>query len=398
MLEDFTERKWAEDALRESEERYRAVVEQSAEAIWLFEPETKRVLEANVAFQKMLGYDAEELRSMTNYDFVAHTREEVDRTVTHKLQDEETVRRERKYRTKAGTLIDVEVGGTSMSYRGKEVVCSVARDITERKRVEEEIKETNRRLGELATLRADFTAMVAHELDTPLAVIRGYTDVLATGELGPDESGRALSQIQAETEVLNALVEDVRVAASAERRDFVVSPREVPIDELLDDAARFAVTLPGDHPLSVEYDAEGQRWDGVRAGFADPFIFGGARGREVWADRYRIGQVLRNLLANAVKYSPEGSPIGLRAVPGEAPGHLRIEVTDRGPGIHPDDMERVFEMFGRGRSPDGQKVSGLGLGLYLSRRILRAHGSDLTVSAGPEGGSVFGFELEEVVR
>jgi PAS domain S-box-containing protein len=399
MLEDFTERNRTEDALKESEERYRAVVEQSAEAIWLFDPETKRVLETNAAFQEMLGYDAEELRGMTNYDFVAHSREDVDRTVGRKLRGEDNAPSERRYRMKNGTLLDVEVGGTAISYRGKEVVCSVARDITERKRVEEEIRETNRRLEELATLRADFTAMVAHELDTPLAVIRGYADVLATGELGPEESGRALAQIQAETEVLNALIEDVRVAASAERRDFVVNPMEVPVDELLDDAARFVVTLPGDHPLTVEPAADAARWDGVRAGFADPLLPREAdRGREVRADRYRIGQVLRNLLANAVKYSPDGSSIGLRAVPGERPGRLRIEVTDRGPGIHPDDAERIFEKFGRGRGADGRKVSGVGLGLYLSRRILRAHGSDLTVSAGPEGGSVFGFELEEVPR
>src|SRR3712207_2649458 len=237
----------------------------------------------------MLGYDAEELRGMTNYDFVGHSREDVDRTVGLKMRGEENSRSERKYRMKDGTLLDVEVGGTVISYRGKEVVCSVARDITERKRVEEEIRETNRRLGELATLRADFTAMVAHELDTPLAVIRGYADVLATGELGREESGRALAQIQSETEVLNALVEDVRVAATAERKDFVVSPREVPVDELLDDAARFVVTLPGDHPLTVEPTVDAAPWDGVRAGFADPLLPAQAdKGREVRADRYRI--------------------------------------------------------------------------------------------------------------
>jgi PAS domain S-box-containing protein len=395
LLEDFTERKRAEDALEESEERYRAVVEQSAEAIWIFDPETKRVLETNAAFQEMLGYDAEELRAMTNYDFVAHSREDVDRAVEGKVRGEGNSRSERKYRMKNGTLLDVEVGGTVISYRGKEVVCSVARDITGRKRIEEEIRETNRRLGDLATLRADFTAMVAHELDTPLAVIRGYADMLATGELGPAQRERALSQIQSETEVLNALVEDVRIAASAERKDFAVVPRKVPVDELLDDAARFVVSLPGNHPLTLQHATDDADWDGVRAGYADPFIFGGtAGGPEVWADRYRIGQVLRNMLANAVKYSPEGTPIELRAVPDEAVGRVRIEVVDHGPGIHPNDMERIFEKFGRGRDPEGRRVSGLGLGLYLSRRILQAHGSDLEVNAAPDGGSVFSFDLE----
>jgi signal transduction histidine kinase len=69
-------------------------------------------------------------------------------------------------------------------------------------------------------------------------------------------------------------------------------------------------------------------------------------------------------------------------------------VIDQGPGIHPEDAERIFEKFGRGRDREGQKAAGLGLGLYLSRRILRAHGSDLAVDARPGGGSVFSFELE----
>jgi signal transduction histidine kinase len=113
----------------------------------------------------------------------------------------------------------------------------------------------------------------------------------------------------------------------------------------------------------------------------------------VVADPYRIGQVLRNLLANAAKYSPEGVPIELRTAPGAAPGHVRIEVADRGAGIHPEDAARIFEKFGRGRDGDGKKVAGTGLGLYLSRRILQSHGSELTLDPEPGGGSVFGFEL-----
>jgi PAS domain S-box-containing protein len=244
-------------------------------------------------------------------------------------------------------------------------------DITERKRAEEDMKEANRRLEELAVLKADFTAMVAHELDTPLAVIRGYADMLATGELDLDEHSRALDRVQAETDLLEALVSDVRSAAAVEREDFAIEPQQVAVGGLLRDAAAFVETIPGDHRLITEGAADG--W--------------------VLADPHRIGQVLRNLLSNAAKYSPDGAPIELRTVPGAAPGHVRIEVADRGAGIHPDDAVRIFEKFGRGRDGGGRKVAGTGLGLYLSRRILQAHGSELTLDSVPGGGSVFGFEL-----
>ena len=74
-------------------------------------------------------------------------------------------------------------------------------------------------------------------------------------------------------------------------------------------------------------------------------------------------------------------------------GRVRIEVVDHGSGIHPDDVVRIFEKFGRGRDARGRKVAGVGLGLYLLRRIMQAHGSDLTVDSELGEGSVFGFEL-----
>jgi PAS domain S-box-containing protein len=244
-------------------------------------------------------------------------------------------------------------------------------DITERKRAEEDMKEANRRLEELAVLKADFTAMVAHELDTPLAVIRGYADMLATGELDIDEQARALDRVQAETDLLEALVSDVRSAAAVERDDFAIELQQVALDGLLRDAAAFVGTLHGDHRLVTQGATDG--W--------------------VLADPHRIRQVLRNLLSNAAKYSPDGTPIELRTAPSATPGRVRIEVADRGPGIHPDDAARIFEKFVRGRDGGGRKVAGTGLGLYLSKRILQVHGSELTLDTEPGGGSVFGFEL-----
>ncbi len=156
---DVTERKQAEEKIRESEERYRAVVEQSAEAIWLFDPDTKQVLESNTAFQEMLGYTSEELRGMTNYDFVAHSQADIDSAVWDKVQDEESLPQERKYRRADGKLMDVEVNGTLISYGGKEVVCSVARDLTERKETEKALKESEERYRQLVDLSPEMVAV-----------------------------------------------------------------------------------------------------------------------------------------------------------------------------------------------------------------------------------------------
>ncbi len=145
MTRDVTERKRAEEKLRESEERYRTVVEQSMEGIWLFDPDTKQVLESNAAFQEMLGYSTEELQEMTNYDFVAHSREDIDSAVQHILQERRGYFGERKYRRKDGVVLDVEVSGTVIPYQGKEAVCAVARDLTERKQAEEALKESEER-------------------------------------------------------------------------------------------------------------------------------------------------------------------------------------------------------------------------------------------------------------
>jgi two-component system OmpR family sensor kinase len=195
--------------------------------------------------------------------------------------------------------------------------------------------------------------------------------MLATGELDIDERARALDRLQAETDLLEALVSDVRSAAAVEREDFAIELQQVALDGLLRDAAAFVETLHGDHRLVTQGTTDG--W--------------------VLADPHRIRQVLRNLLSNAAKYSPDGTPIELRTAPGATPGRVRIEVADRGPGIYPDDAARIFEKFGRGRDGGGKKVAGTGLGLYLSKRILQAHGSELTLDTEPGGGSVFGFEL-----
>jgi len=250
-------------------------------------------------------------------------------------------------------------------------ISELRRVASERARLLATERERARRLAELNALRSDFSAMVAHELETPIAAVRKLNEMLSVEGEDPGVRAYATSATEGELDALTNLVSDVRAVAAVEREDFEVEARRLPLQKLLTDAEAYARTLPAEHPFRRIREGD------LRAG------------ESVLADPERIGQVLRNLLSNAAKYSPEGTPIELRVIGKK--GRVRLEVADRGPGIHPDDVSRIFEKFGRGR--EGHKMPGVGLGLYLSRRIVRGHGSELTVRTRPGGGSVFGFEL-----
>jgi PAS domain S-box-containing protein len=147
MHEDITERRRAEEALKQSEELYRTVVEQAAENIYLVDAGTGRVLESNAALQTSLGYTAEELKRMTLYDIVASDREGIDRNIERVMAEGRSSLGERQYRREDGTLADVEVNVSAVPYDGKTVLCIVAHDVSERKRAEralEEIREAER--------------------------------------------------------------------------------------------------------------------------------------------------------------------------------------------------------------------------------------------------------------
>jgi PAS domain S-box-containing protein len=148
---DITERKQAEEALRESEERHRAVLEQVSEAIFLLDPDSRRFVVANPAFQRLLGYTEMELLDMTIYDVLPYERERIDRTIQRALESEEYHVNDRLYRRKDGSLVNVEVGITPVSYGGKRVLCQVIRDITERKRIEAQLRANEERFQSLST-------------------------------------------------------------------------------------------------------------------------------------------------------------------------------------------------------------------------------------------------------
>ena len=142
-------RRQTEERLRGSEERYRAVVEQATDGIYLLDAGSRRLVETNPSFRRMLGYTEEEIRELCVYDFVAHPRENVDSTIQRTLKSGRRIVGERKYVRKDGTLLDVEVGVSVISLDGRDVICTIVRDVTERKRAEEAMTRSEGRLRQI---------------------------------------------------------------------------------------------------------------------------------------------------------------------------------------------------------------------------------------------------------
>jgi signal transduction histidine kinase len=239
------------------------------------------------------------------------------------------------------------------------------------RRAEEVALEKTRahRLEELQVLRANFARTAAHELSNPLAAINRYADALTIDDLPPELRTSFVKGIEQEASLIRRLIDDLHTAGVIESQDFTVEPKTIPLSSLFDDAVNHVQSLERDRIVIVN----------------QPDV-------TVRGDPDRIGQVLRNLLSNALRYAPDGSPIELNA--DHNGSSVTITVRDYGRGIAPEEHERVFEMFGRGRSDDHSRTPGMGLGLYISRRILRMHGSDLLLNPVDGSGACFAFSLE----
>jgi len=141
-MRNITERKQREEAVKESEERYRAVMQQNTECIFLADVETRVILEANQSLQKMLGYSLEEIPGLSLYDFVANGEDDIYQKIMQILKDRNYYKGELQYRRKDGTFVDVEISVNLMFFRGKKIFCVISRDITPRKLAEKQLIHT----------------------------------------------------------------------------------------------------------------------------------------------------------------------------------------------------------------------------------------------------------------
>ena len=219
----------------------------------------------------------------------------------------------------------------------------------------------------LEELKGEFLNLAAHELRSPLGIVRGYVSMLREGLVPPDQMRRVLSLLASKTDEMAALIDEMLEAARTETPgiEYAIAPVNL-VDVIYDALSAMEPLLTGPHSL-------------VERGTRDPI--------PVHGDRRRLTMVLTNLIDNAVKYSPEGGDIEVTWEVVRT--HAEVRVHDDGLGVDPADMHVLFTRFGRIITPENSHVRGTGLGLYLARDIAARHGGDITVESRAGRGSTF---------
>lgn len=234
----------------------------------------------------------------------------------------------------------------------------------------EALETTNAKLVDLDRMKSELVNIVAHDFRAPLAGVLGHAELLEWRPEAPPEERveQARAIINAATHMAN-LVDKTLKTTRLETGHF---PFEFGLVDLASPIRKALSRFPEDlaHPLLMELPD-------------DPM--------PCWADRDRLGEVVENLVMNAVKYSPDGGPVRITAQRQDET--VIVTVADKGLGIEDKDMVRLFRPFSRVRNKRTAGIEGSGLGLYICERIVKAHGGRLWVESTPEEGSTFSFSL-----
>ncbi|HEX5166863.1 MAG TPA: ATP-binding protein [Thermomicrobiales bacterium] len=335
-----------------AEARYRSLFEGSQDAIIVIGAD-RQYLAISPAIEKLLGYTPQEMLQMRAGDLL-HRRDLWLANAQPLLEQEGTWRGEVELRHKDGHLVPIESRMSRIELPDGPVTFSVWRDISERRAVER--------------LQQEFIVMVTHDLKTPLTSIKGLAQLMLRRQAF---SGPSLETIVGQSNHLERLINDLLDVARMEagRLDLQLAP--VDLGQLAQLAADQAQATTSRHQIRVEIAEQPMihDWDGDR-----------------------VRQVLLNLLTNATKYSPAGGEVVIRVEDDPRRQQATVSVTDNGVGIAPDVLPRLFSRFYRAEA-SLTAGEGLGLGLYISRSLVVAHGGRIWVDSTPGIGSTFTFTL-----
>jgi len=384
------DRDQATAALRESEEKYRTLVEHAKDGIVIIQDQ--RFVYVNPSLVAMSERSREELIGTPFIQHVAE--EEVPKLVYYyenrmNGRDSESMY-ETVFKTKSGQRIYAEVNAALIPYQGRPADLVIIRNVNERKKAEAEIRKlnetlerrveertrelasANERLIELDRLKSLFLASMSHELRTPLNSILGFTGLLLMRMSGTlnDEQVKQLTMVQTSATHLLELINEILDISKIESGRVDLTIDSFPIAEVTSETLKAVTPLAKAKGLDLAAEVP--------------------ENLMLQSDRRRVKQVLMNLLGNAIKFSDQG---GVRVEVGTVGDELAVSVSDRGIGIRPEDIKKLFSPFGQVDMSSTKRYEGTGLGLYLCKKILTLLRGTISVRSAYGHGSTFTFVL-----
>ncbi|MBI3563529.1 MAG: PAS domain S-box protein [Gammaproteobacteria bacterium] len=368
------------------------VLESSTEYSIIAKDLKGNILTWNEGARRNYGYNAEEMVGKGNTSLL-HTPEDLAGGRVKALFEqalasgkaEGVFERRRKsgerFTASVSMTLRRDAGGTPVGY------LLISKDITEQKRLEEqltrkneELEEQYRRVQEANRLKSEFLANMSHELRTPLNAIIGFSELMHDGKVGPvsPDHKEYLGDILTSSKHLLQLINDVLDLAKVESGKMEFHPEPVELTKIIGEVRDVLRTLMSRKHINVGIEV-------------DPGL------ASIVADPAKLKQVLYNYLSNALKFTPEGGKVVVRAQ-AESTEHYRIEIQDSGIGIKAEDMHRLFIEFQQLDTSMAKKYQGTGLGLALTKRIVEAQGGQVGVSSKVGKGSVFYAVLPRVMQ
>jgi PAS domain S-box-containing protein len=397
VVTDITARKEAEEAMMENMLKFRTLFDTNPEAIFITELTTLKIFDCNTAACRMNGYARDELIGQSinmlypdEIDRIADDHEGKNAFVSY-LQVNRSVTRESTHRRKDGTLVPVETTMCLLELVGKSFVMGIDRDMTDRKRAEEQLMKYHEHLEDMVRdrtaqleiakeraesadrLKSAFLATMSHELRTPLNSIIGFTGILLKGIAGPlnDEQCKQLGMAKGSALHLLDLINDVLDISKIEAGQLVVSVAPFDLVKVLNKVTSSVQPLIAKKNLSLQLHC-------IEESIS------------IESDERRIGQVILNLINNAIKFTDAG---GICVECEHEDEHVIIKVIDSGIGIDPKDMDKLFKPFSQIDTGLSRNHEGTGLGLSICQRLIDKLGGAISVESEVGKGSTFTIVL-----